>query len=273
MGFLKRWFGGQSNNTPKNTRYIIDVEGEQVPSVYVDKDDDPLKVLDYLGVTERPRPTIFITGGAGNMSETDKRLTQELFEQSIAPFAEQFQITVIDGATKSGVIEMMATARKKGGFTFPLVGIAPHSKIVYPTYTNPEGYDLCPGHSHFVFVSGDEFGAESEMIIWMSHMLAGGKRDNVSRTLPAMGIVINGGQITRQEAYMASTKELSIPLVVMEGSGRFADELATAARTGETSQSLLRSIISRGDIELVSTNAGAASMTDKLMNAFKSQSR
>lgn len=274
MGFFKKIFGGgQSSGTPLHKQFMVKVEDETMPAVYVDKDDDPLKALDALGLQKRPRPAIFITGGAGNMSEKDKELTRELFEQAIAPFAQKYNITVIDGATKSGVIEMMAMARKKGNFTFPLIGIAPHSKVLYPGHTNTEGNELCPGHSHFVFVTGDEYGAESEMIIWMSHMLAGGKRDNSIRTLPALGIVINGGQITRQEAYMASTKELSIPLVVMEGSGRFADELSSAVRTGETSQALLRSIIQRGDIQLVATTAGKDAMMDKLTYAFKSQSR
>jgi len=267
MGFLKKLFGGETG-TPKNQLFNVQVAGSQVPSVFVDHDEQPGRVLDLLMVGKRPRAAIFITGGAGNMSDHDKRLTREIFEKGVAAFAEENQIIVIDGATDSGVIEMMASARRSGNYTFPLIGVAPHKYVTYPGYNEQEGYPLAPGHSHFVFVTGDEFGAESEMIIHMAHTLAGGQRGVAARPVICAGIVVNGGKITRQEVYMATTKDLNIPLVVMEGSGRFSDDLATAVRTGETSQSLLRSIIRRGDIELVATTAGPEAMRDALAKAF-----
>jgi hypothetical protein len=273
MNFFLKFFGGGDGNAsddPRlNKRYTVNVEGQQVPALYADANEHPTTVLDLLDIRQRPRPAIFITGGAGKMSDEDKQLTREIFEQGVAPFAEEHQIVVIDGATKSGVIEMMATARLKGKFSFPLVGIAPLKNIVYPGRDNPEGHPLCPGHSHFVFVTGDEYGAESKMIIDMAHVLAGGKLGVAARPVVSVGIVINGGQITRQEAYMATTKTLNIPLVVMEGSGRFSDDLANAWRTGETSQSLLRSIINRGNIELVATTGGPEAMREALNKAFR----
>jgi hypothetical protein len=273
MNFISKFFGG--GNTDKdgppqlNKRYQVDVEGNKFPAIYVGADEHPTKVLDPLGIGDRPRPAIFITGGAGQMSEEDKQLTREIFEQGVAPFAQEHQIVVIDGATKSGVIEMMATARLKGKFTFPLIGIAPLASITYPGHLNPDGHPLCPGHSHFVFVTGDGYGAESKLIIDTAHVLAGGALGVAQRPVVSVGIVVNGGKITRQEAYMATTKALDIPLVVMEGSGRFSDDLATAWRTGETSQSLLRAIINRGKVELVATTGGPQAMRDALNKAFR----
>lgn len=269
MGFLKNLFGGGTKETRMHQRYDVEVAGEKIPAVYVPADDNPTKALKSLHFEHSLAPTIFITGGAGYMSDEDKRLTREIFEHGIAPYAQEHQITVIDGATDSGVIEMMASARLKGQYTFPLIGIAPYLKVSYPTHAPPDGHPLAQGHSHFVFVTGDEYGAESEMLINMAHVLAGGSLNNSQRKARTVGIVVNGGKITRQEAYMASTKELSIPLIVLEGSGRFADELASAARTGETSQALLRSIIKRGDIQLVATTAGPNAMREKLNNIFK----
>jgi hypothetical protein len=255
-----------------NKLFSVELEtGRYIPSVYVDAKEHPRDVLNYFNFPKTPHGAIFITGGASRMSDEDKRLTRELFEQAIAPFAQKHQITVIDGATQSGVIEMMATARLKGEFTFPLIGIVPWSRIRYtgkPGNLN-DTHDLCPGHSHFVFVSGDDYGAESEMIVNMAHVVAGGERDQAGREIAAIGIVVNGGSITRQEAFMATSKYIDVPLIVMEGSGRFADELASAVRTGETSQALIRSIIDRGNVQLVGTSAGPAPMMGKLEIAYK----
>jgi hypothetical protein len=269
MDFFRRFFSRTpANEYALNVPHPIQLGEESVPGVYVRHDAPPLNVLKLLEIGGLPRPAIFITGGAGNMSAQDKQLTRDIFDKGIAPFAEKYQAVVIDGATESGVIEMMAYARKKGRYTFPLIGIAPYSQVVYNQRENPDGYPLCPGHSHFAFVTGDGYGAESEMIISMTHQLAGGHLNSPKRVAPAVGILINGGQIARSEADMATTDALKLPLVVLEGSGRFADELATASRTGESSQPLLRAIIARADITLVGTSHGAGVMRATLQAIF-----
>ncbi len=272
MHILKRIFRPSGNPTGQmNRRFYVDMPDGRVPSVYVDAKADPRQVLALLGIKDLPRSALFITGGASKMSDKDKQLTRALFEDAIAPFAQRHNIVVIDGATKSGVIEMMASARRKHNYTFPLIGVAPHVKVDYAGKPpdSPGEHPLCPGHSHFAFVTGEDYGWESEMIVNMVHVLAGGQRDHVGRTRPALGIVVNGGSITRQEALMATSKYIDLPLVVMEGSGRFADELASAVRTGETSQALIRSIIDRGNVQLASTASDADALQQQLENALQ----
>jgi hypothetical protein len=274
VNVLKQWFSRLTPPKPfvegtMDRAYTVTLAGTEVPAVYVEARANPRDVLGYLGLSTEPRLSMFITGGASRMSDEDKALTRSLFEQAIAPFAQQYNIAVIDGGTRSGVIEMMATARHKGGHTFPLIGIAPYARIAYPGRPEKEDtHELCPGHSHFVFVTGDDYGAESEMIVNMAHVLAGGIRDQAGRKREAVGLVVNGGKITRQEAFMATSKYIDMPLIVMEGSGRFADELASAVRTGETSQALIRSIIDRGNVQLAGVGAGPGKFTEKLQIAF-----
>jgi hypothetical protein len=272
IDYIKRLFEGDSGEEgDMNRRYVVQLDsGEHVPAVYIDAHAHPVDVLRLLRFGKLPRPSIFITGGASKMTEEDIKLTRKVFEDAIAPFAEKHQAVVIDGATKSGVIEMMATARLKGNFTFPLIGIAPYEKIQYANkLESGDLHSLSPGHTHFVFVTGKSYGAESEMIVNTAHIVAGGKLDKGGRRSAAIGIVVNGGSITRQEAYMATSKYIDIPLVVLEGSGRFADELASAVRTGETSQALIRSIIDRGNVQLAGTAGGPQGMLDKLEIAFR----
>ncbi len=238
-----------------------------MPAMVVASDVDPHDVLDTYRFISRPSNAIFITGGASNMSEEDQQRTRLIFEEGIAPFAHEHHITVIDGATRSGVIEMMASARRKGNYTFPLIGIAPHGLVKYEGHDHPGEFPLCPGHSHFIFVVGNEFGAESRLIITLANAIACAKHQH-TRVAHTLGIVINGGQITRNEVYMATTKELNLPLIALEGSGRFADELARATRTGKSDQSLLWEAVRRGNILVVGTSEGPSGMHKALRHAF-----
>lgn len=270
MHIFRRFFGPPGNPSgTMNQRFYVHMPNGRVPAVYVDAQEDPYFVLRLAGIGGVPRPAIFISGGASLMSDRDKQLTRNLFEKAIAPFAQRYNAVVIDGGTTSGVIEMMATARLKGGYTFPLLGIAPHKKVGYVGKAgNEDGHDLCPGHSHFILVTGESYGAESEMIINLTHILAGGQQNRAGRTASALGIIVNGGEITQQETLLATNKYVDMPLIVMEGSGRFADELADAVRTGETSQAIIRSIIDRGHVQLAATTGGVPLLTEKLEAAF-----
>ncbi len=263
MNIFRRVF---SNREPSFSIQLED--GASVPATVVATDVDPNDVLDAHRFIDRPSNAIFITGGASNMSEEDQHRTRLIFEEGIAPFAQEHNITVIDGATQSGVIEMMAMARKKGNYTFPLIGIAPHGQVKYEGHNRPGEIPLCPGHSHFIFVDSNDFGAESRLIITLANAIACAK-GRPTRVAHTLGIVINGGQITRNEVYMATTDELNIPLIVLEGSGRFADELARATRTGKADQTLLREVVRRGNIQVVGTPEGANGMQKALRHAFE----
>jgi hypothetical protein len=223
---------------------------------------DPEWIKSKLGIKE-PRPAIFISGGAAAMSQQDIEKTQKIMTDGVARFAEERQLVVIDGGTDSGVMGMVGKARKERGYTFPLIGCAPLGKVEFPGYVNPakEG-SLDDGHSHFVLVNGKEWGDESEMIVKLTHSVSG-----VGGKL-GLGILINGGKISRQDVYLATTKDLSLPILVMEGSGRFADELASATKTGQTNERMLRAIILRGDIQLINTDEGPDGVYQRLRQHF-----
>jgi hypothetical protein len=61
-----------------------------------------------------------------------------------------------------------------------------------------------------------------------------------------ISLFINGGEVVRREARMNARR--GIPLLVMEGSGRLADELVIALRKRETSSDILRETIQIGVI-------------------------
>jgi hypothetical protein len=248
----------------KNKRFIIPFEsGRAAFAVHLSKRADAEAAARVLGFTE-PQPTIYVTGGAGAMSEEDIRATQALVERGLARFAEERGAAVLDGGTDTGIPTMLGKARRRLRARFPLVGIAPLELVRYRGYDNPKGAPLNDGHSHFVLTAGDEFGDESDLITHLTYTLSG------EGLLPALGVLINGGNIARQEVYDRTTSDkVSFPLIVVEGSGRFADILARAFYAGHAEESDLQAIIQKGRLAIVSIKDGPEQMYAKLAAHFQ----
>lgn len=226
-------------------------------AVRVSPNTNPEDIIRVLGLESRP--TLFVTGGAAGMSDEDYRRTEEIVG-AIADFAQENQITVIDGGTESGVMQMFGEARRQRQNSFTLVGVAPAPKVSYPGYVNPMAEaELEDSHSAFVLVDTPEWGGESEMLVRLPKALAGTENR-------VCGVLINGGKIAAQDVIIAVSREL--PILVLEGSGRFADEVAAAFKTGQANQAILRAILAGGDIQLVSTLDGSAAMRAKLEKRY-----
>lgn len=246
----------------KPEAFTIDFgDGRFSPAVRISPDDDPRKIIDRFGLIT-PRPTIFITGGASQMTDDDIARTREIVYDGIAYFADQHNITVIDGGTEAGVMQMIGAARKSRGYKFPLIGVCPERKVSYPGYHNPaEEAKLEDGHSHFVLIDAPEWGDESQMIVNLTRAIADGQ--------PMIGILINGGKIAERDVYLATTQgDNSVPILVLDGSGRTATNIANAFKTGQAASDIIRAIIAGGDIKLTAINDGKEAMLKKLSAHF-----
>jgi hypothetical protein len=248
---------------PKYPTFTIQFHHERFsPAMTIPINHNPKEVIKLFGLTT-PRPVIFISGGASAMSEEDIALTRSLVEDGIAAFAAEHNITVIDGGTDAGVMQMIGQARQKYNYKFPLIGIAPRLLVEYPGFQNPgKEAELQDGHSHFVLVDSNEWGAESQTIVDLTRAIA-------NRQYPMLGVLINGGKIAERDIYLATSKgDNRIPVLILEGSGRKADEISTAFKTGETSSSVVRAIIEGGAIDLINIHGGVPNMLKKLEKHF-----
>lgn len=238
-------------------------EGRTATAIHVEPDTPVDEIVRALGIST-PRPSLFISGGAGNMSSDDIKKTRMIMDEGVAKFSSEHGIIIIDGGTESGVMQMVGEARRNHHYRFPLIGVAPRGKISYPGSPNKNGEaELDSNHSHFVLVNSDDWGGESQMIIDLTRAICGKNKEH------ALGVLINGGKISQHDIYLATAKgEHKIPILVLEGSGRFAEELATAFRTGHANHNILKAIIEGGDIKLLATGEGVESMWSKLDNHF-----
>lgn len=266
MDLIRRLFGGSSKPAPpppKLETFTIQYPNGKTPSaVRVTRSTNADLIVEALNLP-RPVPSIFISGGAGNMDMSTANLTRTTIEDGLSRFLQEGGISLIDGGTSTGVMSLIGLARQRRNYTFPLIGIAPEKVVYYPSHTPDNRLaDLDAFHSHFVLTDGDDFGAESDMIVQVALALSG---HGAKKTL---GFVINGGEIVRTEIHRVSIERPEIPLLILEGSGRFADELAAAKKSGTSADDKIKDILREGNLHIISIKSGADNLRNWLENFF-----
>src|SRR5437773_5254903 len=238
----------------KNT--ITFDNGNHAVVVTAGRDTDAQTILKMLDITQ-PHALIMVFGGAKGLDDLRKARLTELFTDAIAPAAAELGALVIDGGTQSGVMAMMGEALARDGRGSQLLGIAPAGKVTYPGGPSDAGISygapLEPNHSHFVLVESDEWGGETGTMFKLAGAL----------NVPVATMLINGGSIAGGEALQSVRNGWQ--LLVVDGSGRFADELSAAVRDGQFAKSVEVSEIARsGRVVLFPVNSPAEKLRNEL---------
>lgn len=172
-----------------------------------------------------PRAVLLISGGASDMSPVKAARLRALLAEGVARVAAEESITVIDGGTRAGIMQMMGEGRAATGGNAPLIGVCPAALVSWPgrafspSKENPTGdahVPLEPNHTHFVLTDGDHWGAETETMFALAAALSDG--------VPSVAILANGGLIAREEVLHNVRQGREI--IVIRGSGRLADVIA-----------------------------------------------
>ena len=165
-------------------------------------------------------PGLVLVGGAGGIDAEDEARLSGLLRDRLVPALIHSGATVVDGGTNSGVMRAIGSARSDAGARFPLVGVAAAGTVPAPGDLAEHEADahVDPNHSHLVLVPGEAWGDESP---WLSAVAEALSVGHASATL-----LVNGGDI----AYDDVQRSLAAgrPVVVLAGSGRAADAIASA---------------------------------------------
>jgi hypothetical protein len=227
--------------------------GQTATAVRVDQPSDLSAALAALGL-DAPRPVVVLVGGAGLMPAGDLERLRPLFERGLVPVAERLGVVVIDGGTDAGVMHLIGRARTRAEARFPLVGVPAVGTVRFPG-KHPRARRRWPlgkylgarrrwwldaHHPHFVLVPGAEFGDEAPWIARVATELAGG--------WPSVSVLVNGGEIAYTD--MACSLHAGRPVLAVAGSGRTADQLASAARGGPADERAVR-LAASGLVEVV----------------------
>lgn len=233
--------------TPDATtrREISFSNGNQALAVIPPRNLPASSLLRALGIPQ-PRSLIMIAGGAAEMDERDLARLASLFSEGIAHFAAVHQALVIDGGTQSGVMELMGQGVAQQPQRPALLGISPAENVIYPGKTPSqnatEQVPLDPNHSHFVLVDSHEWGGETETMYALAEVY--------SQSCPSVAILVNGGAIAKNEVlYNARQRR---PIIVIEGSGRLADQIVEALQgtSAVDSNPGLTEIINEGKLHI-----------------------
>lgn len=192
-----------------------------------------------------PNALIILSGGADDLNKLDKtsqlRLAQ-LFSRGIARASTELGIGFISGGTNSGVMATLGQAIAERGRKIPLIGITP-ALLTTPTPTEATHLvPLEPNHSHLVLVDTAQWGGEVEVMYGLAATIA--------KQIPVFTLLVNGGQLCRAE--ILHSVRLGFMTIVIEGSGRLADEIATLYRNPPAfiEDPVLAEIIADGTIHL-----------------------
>lgn len=165
-------------------------------------------------------PVLVLVGGASGVTDEQQAVISQVIEH-VAGVIGKIEAAIVDGGTDSGVMAAIGQARNKGRYDFPLVGVAVESLVNWPGEPTgrPAGHDRFPleaHHSHFILVPGQNWGDESKSLANVGTAIAG--------EYPSVTILLNGGNIAKQD--IAHSLEANRPVLVLSGTGRYADELA-----------------------------------------------
>jgi len=163
-----------------------------------------------------PRAVLLLNGGASDMSSAEMTQLHDLL-QAVAHLVVEEGITVIDGGTRAGVMQMMGEGYAAAGGRSPLIGVCPAALVCWPG--GPADDHLTPlehHHTHFVLTPGQRWGAETETMFALAAAL--------NASAPSLAILVNGGSIARQEVLYNVRQKREI--IVLQGSGRLADLIA-----------------------------------------------
>src|SRR5579875_10684 len=200
-------------------------DGQQARAVYCSADTPAALLQPLLGIPQ-PGALLAIAGGAFQMDEQLYPHVRHLLVDGVVTSIVRAKGMIIDGGTFAGVMRLIGEARASQLCAFPLLGVSPAGCVAYPEKSSvskdkdTELVQLDPNHSHFVLVDAWKWGGETSTMYNLIQLF--------SKHCPSVALVVNGGTIARHEVLYNVRQQR--PVIVIEGSGRVADEIARASR-------------------------------------------
>lgn len=201
-------------------QFILFPNGNRARAVHTPTAIDGVAILDALDLPPA-RAVLLIHGGAKNMSLIAATRLRRLIAELVIQIAAKENIMVIDGGTQVGVAEIVGSGRAELAGGSPLIGVCPRALISWTDDPSAQGLTpLEPNHTHFILTDGNRWGDEIEAMFALAAAL--------SKRLPAIALLVNGGDGARKEVLYNVHQEREI--IVLAGSGRLADNIAAGMK-------------------------------------------
>jgi hypothetical protein len=196
--------------------------GRSVVSVFAPADVSGDEAVAALALP-RPRGLIVLNGGTIEVSPELGSVLRRSLGDGIARVAIDERLTVVTGGTDAGIFSLFGQALDDER-TAPCIGVVPAGRITWPGQAFPTGrgpgdeelVSLEPHHSHFLLVTGEDWGVETKAMLELSEAL--------SVDCSSLAVLAGGGAGARRE--VLGHVRAGRGVIVLAGTGRFADELA-----------------------------------------------
>jgi SLOG in TRPM, prokaryote len=231
-------------------------------TIQVQRMDELSRALNELGI-QYPCPTLVLIGGASGISENEMNNLRRLFRVALAPLVDALGIVVVDGGTDAGAMQLMGQARAEVDGTFPLIGVAAIGTIALSdaALARPDNELLEPHHSHFLLIPGSNWGDESS---WIAQVAA-----EIAAEKPSLTLLVNGGEIAWDD--LAKSVDAHRPVIVIKGSGRTADKLASVM-AGDLVDERAQKLVESGLLQAIDLADGFEVLLKKMKAYFEGQS-
>lgn len=211
-----------------------------------------------------PRGTLVVNGSTSQLAPDLAERLALVFEEGVALVAIDDGLTVITGGTDAGIFSILGRAMTRR--VAPLVGVVPEGLVTWPgrfpevgQATDDHGEPLEPHHSHFVLVEGDEWGVETPALMALTRAF--------DAHAPSVAVICGGGAGARAEAL--GHAEASRPILVLGGSGRFADDLVAAVASSPPDDQELAELASKGTVIVCPLSDGPEAVAAGLRAALR----
>jgi len=174
---------------------------------------------DAIAAFALPPPTgvIVLNGGTTELDPDRESALRGMLGEGLARVAADERLTVVTGATDAGIFALFGQALGVRR-TAPCVGVAPLGRVTWAgrEAAHDGSVRLEPHHSHFLLVEGDEWGDETDAMLALTATL--------SADCPSVAVLAGGGEGAKRE--LVGHARHGREVIVLAGSGRFADEVA-----------------------------------------------
>jgi hypothetical protein len=234
--------------------------GKRLPAITVTSNAALAGLAYYLDLPS-VQGAIAIVGGAAGLDEPEEASIREKLLNgflALADFAEHLRLAIVDGGTISGSMSLFAEARELTKSSFPYIGVSPKGRVRWGSEGSFDATPLDNRHTAFVLVESDQWGGEAEILAEVTHTLAGSR--------PAIEILVNGGLVSRHDVQAFIRRGGN--LIVLAGSGRFADEIALAM-AGNPAAEDVRLLLETNRVHLLSLDSPPHKWSEHLASVGK----
>ena len=176
-------------------------------------------IVNALNINLQSKAIILIFGGAANSLDTSTISHLNNLLDSVLQLAADSDVLIIDGGTKSGIMEIIGERASVLKAKPLLLGVAPAGKVTYPGVSNNGNVSgtvqLDPNHSHFILVEGNQWGDETKTLFEVVRAF--------DENVRVVALLAGGGEISKKEILLCVNN--GWPIIVIEKSGYLADQI------------------------------------------------